>query len=48
MQSFDNEYEDLFEIMEINVEALNQLVVPKLDSFHCYYVDVDNCKCSLY
>lgn len=30
MQSFDNECEDLFEIMEINVDALNQLVVLKL------------------
>ncbi len=48
MQSFDNECEDLFEIMEISVEALNQLVVVKLDSFHCYHVDVGSCKCALY
>jgi hypothetical protein len=48
VQSFDNECEDLFEIMEISVEALNQLVVVKLDSFHCYHVDVGSCKCALY
>lgn len=48
VQSFDNECEDLFEITKINVEALNQLVVQELDSFHCYHVDVDSCKCALY
>jgi hypothetical protein len=48
VQSFANECENLFEIMEISVEALNQLVLPKLDSFHCYHVDVDSCKCALY
>jgi hypothetical protein len=32
---------------EISAKAMNQLVTQGLDAFHCYHVDVDNCKCGL-
>jgi len=35
-------------VWNLSVEALNQLLVAELDTFHCYHVDVDSCKCALY